>query len=523
MKKKVQEPTKVFNKIKDFFCNNKLAFLTTMILGLVTHFYLYTHNVLSPDAVADGTFHISGEWEISLGRWLLPIVDSIRGGIVSEILIIFISLILLSISSVFLIKLFKIKNKILMFLVSAIIATAPQFAESFMYIYCGDGYCLAMLASILAVYFMRKENKVSNNILSIIMIIVTCACYQSYLGVTVGLSIILLILDILNKEDNKETLKKGIRYAIIEIIGIILYYLITKIVLKVQGLTLATYSGADSIGMLNTIKNLPRKIIETYKSIIIYFFTDKMIYNHYWKRDILNVILFLVSMISFIIIIIKNKIYKDKIKLVLLMFLIFITPIGLSIMTLIATERSVNIIMAASFLLVNIVFLKLYEYLDDNNVENTLKYFIVCITAILCFTFMFSNNASYICREETFRNYYTNSLSILTRAQSLEGYHSDMKFMFNNIIKHEASLIKCSNGFLSNSNETWESYDGILSNVNFYKRYFGMDLTMCSREEYKDIIETEEFKNMSVFPDDNSIKIINNIVVVKLSEESIWE
>ena len=96
-----------------------------------------------------------------------------------------------------------------------------------------------------------------------------------------------------------------------------------------------------------------------------------------------------------------------------------------------------------------------------------------------------------------------------------------MKFMFNGIIKHEASLMKYGNGFLANSCETWESYDGILSNVNFYKRYFGMELTMCSREEYENIIETEEFKNMPVFPNDNSIKIINNIVVVKLSEESI--
>ena len=42
-------------------------------------------------------------------------------------------------------------------------------------------------------------------------------------------------------------------------------------------------------------------------------------------------------------------------------------------------------------------------------------------------------------------------------------------------------------------------------------------MNLVSESECSEILETEEFKNMKFYPEQDSIKVINNTVVVKLS------
>ena len=52
--------------------------------------------------------------------------------------------------------------------------------------------------------------------------------------------------------------------------------------------------------------------------------------------------------------------------------------------------------------------------------------------------------------------------------------------------------------------------------TQFCKKYLGDNYTNYSYYEYLEIINTEEYQNMSLYPDKSSIKIINDIVVVKI-------
>ena len=44
-----------------------------------------------------------------------------------------------------------------------------------------------------------------------------------------------------------------------------------------------------------------------------------------------------------------------------------------------------------------------------------------------------------------------------------------------------------------------------------------MSINLCTSDEYKKIILTQEFKDMKTFPDRNSVKVINGVMVVKFS------
>ena len=52
----------------------------------------------------------------------------------------------------------------------------------------------------------------------------------------------------------------------------------------------------------------------------------------------------------------------------------------------------------------------------------------------------------------------------------------------------------------------------------FIKNFLGFDISFASQEEMDSILETDAFKRMPSYPFEGSIQIIDNIVVVKLSE-----
>ena len=514
---KIKEPREVLKNIKKFVGENgNLAFLVVMIVGLITHCYLYTNNVIAPDALGIGTYYISGDWEQSLGRWGIQLFDFFRGGIVNEILIVVISLFFLALSAIMIIKLFNVKSKISVALISVLLATAPQFASTFLFTYCADAYCFAILASTFSVYFLRKETKkVVNYILTVIFIIFTLSIYQAYICVIASLYIALLILDLLENKDGKEVLKSAIYQAIAIVLGMILYFVITKVILKLQGLDFASYGGANEVSITNFRIS---SIVETYKTFFHYFFGNSVLYNSYWKRDIINLLIFATGIISLVNVIIKNKISKNKLNIFLLIVLGILFPIAISSIEIITPERKVNLVTGgAALLIVYVLFIKAYELLKENNLDNILKYLIICLILIISLTFVFSNNATYMIREEIFRNYYATVIDLWNRATNLEGYSSDMKWMFNDIIRYKSKLSNMANGLISNDNETWNNFDGISLNIQFNDRYLGRKIQMCSKEEYDEIINSEEYIDMPIYPDNGSVKIINNIVVVKLN------
>jgi hypothetical protein len=147
-----------------------------------------------------------------------------------------------------------------------------------------------------------------------------------------------------------------------------------------------------------------------------------------------------------------------------------------------------------------------------------LHYAIIIMVSILIITFIWSDNASYMAREQVYENYYATSIRILTRVEQLEEYREDMKWMFNDIIYYRSTLSEYANGFTSNENETWACYEGTGLTVEFFQMYLGKSITMVNKQEYDEIVNTEEYKNMTTFPDVDSIKIINDTIVVKLNE-----
>ena len=402
-------------------------------------------------------------------------------------------------------------------LVSILMVVTPQVAETLMFVYSADAYCLAMLLAVLAVYYIYKENSLKNNILAISFIVLTLSLYQAYISVIVSLCILLPIINLIQGEDWKNILKIVGKSLTIGIVGMILYYGITLLILKLSNNGFSIYGGANNIGV-STIQNLIPETLNTYKTFYKYFFREDLIYNEFWRRDIINFIIAIITIVNIICIIIKNKTYKKYNNIMLLCLFIIILPIGINIINIIAPDRDNNLVMGMSYVLIYVLVLKIIDILDCEKEYKILKSISQVFLSIIIVTFVLSNNASYMARKEVYNNYYSTSMRILTKIENYGNYNENTPVLIGGIIKHSPNIAKLGNGFISNDYETWNNYSGIEMINKFFHNYMGMTINLCNKTDYEKIVKSEEYKNMSIFPYDECIKMIDGILVVKIED-----
>ena len=529
MGKKKITPNEFFIKIKNKFTyNKKSAFFSTVVIAIIVYFKVYANEIYNPDTLYVGINHGLDVWEMSLGRWGLSIVSLLRGSLVSTVATTFITIIVLGIVSIILTELLNIKKPIWIILTSAILVTAPTFAIIPTYTYCADAYTIAMLLSVLSVYFIYKRKDATHFLLASICVMLSLGLYQTYIGVTVGLCVIIPILKVLeNKESNKEILIGILKSILMVALGALIYYIFTQMVLVFAHIELSSYGGADKIG-ISIIKTIPQAIKQTYTTFYQFFFGDNILKNTYWMRHYINGIIFLTLIIAMAIKIIKNKTYKKPSKIAMLIFFVIIFPISLNIIELIAQERKINLLMGASSYLLFIMLIAIIEKLDGNTWKETIINWIsLIVILILVITYALQDQSTYIAREYTYNQAYSTMIRVIDRIETNENYEKGMKICIAGTINQqnyprESKIYDMAEGYISNYGEFWENYSSGKVNMDkFLEKNMGIKLKHCTDTEYVKIILSEEFEKMGVFPDKTSVKVIDNVMVVKFSDDPL--
>lgn len=167
--------------------NKKFAFLTALIVGVLTHITFLTEMIMSPDGLWNSICYFEADnWEASLGRWGLFIANKIVNNLAIPNLTGIVAIVLTAISAMFIVDILKMKNKITIFMAVTAMVVSPILAGTLLYMYTSVAYCLSMLLSVLTVKLIFKEKyKIFNFVLAIIIFTFSLGIYQSYIGVTV--------------------------------------------------------------------------------------------------------------------------------------------------------------------------------------------------------------------------------------------------------------------------------------------------------------------------------------------------
>lgn len=520
--KKIHNIKTIFNKDK------KIIFLVTIISSMIVHFQLYALMITGPDTLINSMYHQADIWEAMLLRFGLDFMQAIKGNIVSPILATLLSSIFLGITVVLVIDIFKTQNKYLKYITSILFVVSPNISATLTFFYCSDAYILGMLLATLSVYIIRRfENRKWPIFISGVLLAFAMGMYQTYLSVTMVLSVATLLIDLLNNKENKQVFLNLLKYIIMGIVGIFLFYLLSHITLLLKNLPISNYSGANEIG-LSTLLNLPKLMPESYQSFFNYYFTDKMIPNKIWHTNILYIIIFVIELISIIYIIIKNKVYKKLTNTILVVFAIVIIPMCFGIIEIIVPDVDIHILMACSIIYIFPIFFKILEMLPKSKIFRVLKYVVVVCSLLIAWNYLWQDNASYI-SINSMQNQAVNTASrLVTHIEELDEYNPQMPVLIlgglenNKYLNRGNTPIEAKKifdrswGFISDKSTIW--WGNLDSWRKIFYEYVGVNLNLISERESKEILESDEFKNMKYYPEKGGIKVINGTVVVKLSD-----
>ena len=510
---------KSVNILKIIKREDKYILATVFIAGIINNFYFLISDGLSPDALSSEYTHIAGLWETQLGRFSLQFLDSLRYGFVNQLLIILISLCFIAGAMMLIRRTFKIKSTSILVILTILITVAPQFTETYMYLYCADSYLFAFFLAVLAVFSMSKIDKLLTSkrwaISVVLATALLCSLYQSYLGVLLGLVVTLAIFEII-KNDSKTAIKHFLRNLILVGIGIVGYYVLFRIICKLEHTRPSAYKGANSLG-LTTILALPETITSAFADFYYFFFGQGFIINNnFYGRQVIYSILAVLILLG-VFQIFKSVKQERIIKIVIFLVLLIIFPIAANIMNLIAPGTRINLVTGPGIITTAVLAAVI---LDSLNRQSILRFCSNAVLVFLAWTFLLSNVATYVVREREYSDFKGITENIYTRATLADGYSTNMPFMFSYLIETPSSEVERTNGMVTRDNISWTAYAGVQRYTIFIERFLGHSVEPANEENYAKIVKTDDFKNMPIYPNDGSIKIIDNVVVIKTSDKT---
>lgn len=529
-KLKIISPEEALDKFLKWFDKNKrLAFLLAIFVGIVTHITMITETIMSQDGLWNSIEYFRpGEWEISLGRWGIEIVERLNQFIAIPTVSTISCIIVMAITAVILVDIFELKSKISVAITSVVLVVTPTLTATVLYIYTSFAYCFNFFISSLAIWFLYKlKNRKIGFLLATLCLVFSLSIYQSYIGVTIGLCIMISIIDLVkNKKDLKEVLLNILKTAIAVIIAGILYYIITQIILKVLGIGISEYKNAQNVSFLGIILGLKDTIIQTYKDFFTFFFRNEIVYNTNYRREIFYGIFFLLFAISTIISLIfleEKDIKKKLIKITCIVLLLILLPIALNIIDIIIVGNEMYALTAVQMIL---MFPFIFTIFENTNKFVIIRWLGILSCLVILGTYYIADNTSYAALKLTYNQAYSTTMRIMDRIENTPGYTRDLPILFGGIVGNNnyprtSTLYNYTIGSIVNNTTFHGSYGGAIGTwVKFIKIFYGLDIKTCTPEEFSSIVNGEIYKNeMEIFPAQSSIRIVNGIIVVKLSDE----
>lgn len=277
------------------------------------------------------------------------------------IVLLIITMISLGISSALIISIFKIKNNFYIFIISALLATFPVLALGFGYLFMVERYVLGILVGILATYITNKYKY--GFILGGVFLAITLGYYQSYISITIGLSMFLILIKGFGNINMENYLIYILKFLLMGILGVFLYLIMVKVTCHLSGTSLFEYKGINNMGSLPPLNEIPGLIKRTYGHFLGFFlgkyFLKPLNYGLY-----VQLILLFINSILILMIVIKNKIYKNILKLCTISLFLILLPLGLNIIDFIAYQSNVSSLNIYQFVLILILPFILFNYIS---------------------------------------------------------------------------------------------------------------------------------------------------------------
>lgn len=499
------------------------CFIVTFIIGVIAYGYVFANFTPNHDGMM--TVTMDQNWQMSIGRFMMKYYIKIRGAVDAPWFIGMLSLIYVSASVYLVMEILGISFDTwrLVTVSSVMTLSIAYIASAATFIYLLDMFCLALLFSVLSVYCSECIRGYVGIITSILFLALSMGLYQAYIGVTVGLYMVLTILHIADSDDLKLFFKSVIRWCILLALAGITYWLMLKCALYINGIEMYSdsYNSVDNVGKMNIIQ-IVQLIPACYIEVI------NVIFKEYTYSTIvpalLSIVIAIFGIISWIAFV-NNKISGIVRKM--LFFLVFLSfPIGINVVFLVSGGM-MHQLMMYPYQFVYLLLLCPILVFDDLGIKDKLFSFIkkseiVLVLLLSLFIIRFSNDLFYY-QHLVGEGTNASITNILYDIERTPGYDPD---------KNRIAVIGNPTSSLSQNYEMrWilGNTSGIGTNgttitynevFNWYlKNILGRDYPYTyDNDEISLLREIEDVINMPIYPEKGYCKMVDDYLIIKFDE-----
>lgn len=491
--------------INKWICNNKYPLLSSLIFGLLSYMMALVHKLPNWDDI-DKTLYEQDYEFVSQGRWMTDLLYGILPPYSMQWLYGISGLIIISIASVLLCNLFKVKNSIQQILVAGIVVTSTGITSMYSYMFWVLPFSISFLLSVLSVLLYLSTKK-SNFIISEILLVCSLGFYQAFISISACLLLLELIVKIgFEGLSISKGIKRGLCHFSFLLVGLVAYFLVNYAVMSTMGYRFEDFAEAR----IGNTQSLASKIFWAYFNMVACIFSGT---NGFVPTVFCRVLVFascFSSVISIIIHGLKNKTLVNSFVSVCLFFFI---PLAINSVYLAAPFDTHTLTMLAFFTLFlsTIVFVNRVKDASDSFVSLSM---LMCVL-IIATNIINSNRAHFkqYLQYESMKAFYTG---LIVRICQTEGFGPDSKVA---ILGNATNAIKDYNEDIPTEIMGIPTHSpvNVFSKEKFIRNTLGFDVYFATIEEKNFLSSHNNFHVMAEYPYPESVKMIDGFMVVKLS------
>lgn len=495
---------------------NKLPFLASLIFGLLAYTFAFTNKLVNHDEV-QSLFLKGGT--VDSGRWGLGALDSVFPNISMPWIYGIITIVLVSVSVCIILRIFCVRNKLLQVLLAGSIVVFPSLIGLFGYMFTSSSFALSFLMAVTAVWFLQWNSKLGF-VPALGCMVFSLSIYQSYIAVAAGLLVLILIWRLLHGAEIAPVVRSGVFYVVFLALSLGLYYGATQVILKVLGIEFNSYAGGNvSFSLLS----IPANILESYRSFFRYFSEGfRALVSTELSRRVHYLLIAATGLLLLLWALAQKK--KEIGRFLLLMALLAVLPLAINCMYLFTVADSIHTLVLYGFIGVYVLAVIVADacipLLAQKRWQGVCRRLMldavtVCL-AVIVIVNTYVANASYLNLHLRYENAYAFYTSLAADIKMMPEFDEDMKLAVLGTYQ-EPAFYEEKFPFLPQLTGVKGFLPDSYSRAKFLEYYIGLPIPSASDEEIEAITASAEFEEMAVYPYYGSMRMIGDVLTVKLS------
>lgn len=499
-----------------------IDYLVLLAFSIFTYSELMVNQLVNNyDGLWEGSFHIADAWELSIGRWFWFYLSKLRFGVAADPVISIISLALFVLGMMFLFDLMEVKERVVIYASGAAFICTPLVCIDLSYRFMSSVFATSFLLAVLSVWVSLKIRKmwiavpVAGFILSL-----SLGSYQAYIGVACVVTLAYFIKLLLGDEPLPACLKRIASPILSILLGGILYIVFLNLHLRIKHVEMVDYMGASEISLKSVLGNFRNSFLGVYQIFAVALRQALFNFNRLQKFHICAVliVLFTVAMTFFFL---KGG-RKKTVRLLCAYLTLLLMPAAAFSVKFITVQAPVSLQMTAGFfMLLPALLCTLPLSFEKSVIDKVIAAVAVVFTVAFAYGGFYQVQADQSAMYEGRQSVLSISDMIIDRVTDMGYLDTDYSFCFvGNPVGSELYYIDEATyganvyalfGVFESGYNGLKSWEGVI-------RYMkGLNLPFVTGEQYYDIVSKEEVSNMPAFPEEGSIILTDDVVVIKAS------